>query len=164
MLGQLLAGFAIAQRPAVIGELWEHFHGIARAAADDRHADQRAARRPRQFRRRQPAPRTAGRTIPPATPPRAGGRSKRERQRGAGLKPLDDLDKGKTVLADDQRLDPATPPQRDAQLGQAVVGFGLGEDRQRDAQLGQQQTAMLPIAEVERDEERCRVRVGGRRE
>ena len=50
-------------------------------------------------------------------------------------------------------------PQRlrdcDAQVGQAVVGFGLRENRQPDAQLRQQQTAMFPIAEMQRDEERA---------
>src|ERR1017187_2511656 len=50
LLGQLPAGFAIAQRLAIIGELREHFHGEPGAPANDGYPDQRAARRPRQFR------------------------------------------------------------------------------------------------------------------
>ena len=97
------------------------------------------------------------------TPPLRRRPVKRYRQGRPRLKPFDDLHKGKTVLADDQGLNPATPPQRDAKVGQAIIGFGLGEDRQRDAELGQQQTAMLPIAEVERDEQDAAARVRGRR-
>ena len=50
---------------------------------------------------------------------------------------------------------PQTPPRLDAQVGQAVVGFGLRENRQPDAQLRQQQAAVFPVAEVQRDEQRA---------
>ena len=150
--GQFPARLAIAQRLAVIGKFREHLHGVTVAPADNRHPNQCAARRPRQFRRRQ---RRFERVAEQFHRHTALGRRavERYRQGRARLKPFDDLHKGETVLADDEGLNPETPPRRDAKVGQAIVGFGLGKDRQRNAELVQQQAAMLPIAEVKRDEQ-----------
>ena len=63
--------------------------------------------------------------------------------------------KAKLAFADDQRVHAVTRARRLAHFGQAVVGFGLREDRQPDAKLFEQQAAVFPIAEVQRDEERA---------
>src|ERR1039458_8927559 len=148
---QFPANLAIAQGLAVVGKFREHLHGVTGAPADNRHPDQRAARRPGQFRRRQ---RRFKRMAEQFHRHAALGRRavERYRQGRPRLEPFDDLHKGETILADDQGLDAEATPRRDAKVGEAIVGFGLSEDCQRDAELVQQQAAMLPIAEVERDE------------